>query len=336
MTAAAANPDVGNFSRRTILTGAGWTRNWGGRLAAELWQDLIGHRAVQRNPRLRELLLEECSFEAALGKAQAEPFTPADRQVFEQALLEAFIAMDREVARPDHDPWINMYKVQDLLFRFWGQHGEGVDAGYMFTLNQDLWPERHLYNEHVSGATGASLPGLQRRPNQRLFTTNIGPYGDAFVMQPITDPAAHGHLRGSFNVIKLHGSFNWRTTDGRNAVVVGTGKGGQIAAFPLLSWYREIFKRVLSAGSVRLMIVGYGFGDDHVNATIADAVEHHSLKVFIWDTGPNLRDRVLAAPHGASIWKGLLSTATRSMIEVFPSNQADTEEYRRIRQTLFG
>jgi hypothetical protein len=34
--------DIGNFSKRTILTGAGWTRNWGGRLAAELWQDLIG------------------------------------------------------------------------------------------------------------------------------------------------------------------------------------------------------------------------------------------------------------------------------------------------------
>jgi hypothetical protein len=46
------------------------------------------------------------------------------------------------------------------------------------------------------------------------------------------------------------------------------------------------------------MIVGYGFGDEHVNAVIADAVEYHDLKVFIWDTGPNLMDRVRAAPHG--------------------------------------
>jgi hypothetical protein len=42
MTAGTENLDIGNFSKRTILTGAGWTRNWGGRLAAELWQDLIG------------------------------------------------------------------------------------------------------------------------------------------------------------------------------------------------------------------------------------------------------------------------------------------------------
>jgi hypothetical protein len=336
MTAAAPNVDIGNFSRQTILTGAGWTRNWGGRLAAELWQDLMGHRAIQSNSRLRELLLEECSFEAALGKVQAEPFTPADRQVLEQAVLDAFVAIDREIARPDHDPWINIYKVQDLLFRFWGERGQGVDAGYMFTLNQDLWPERRLYNEQVYGAPSASLPGLQRRPNQPLFRTDIGPYSDAFVMQPVTDPAGQGHLRGSFNVIKLHGSFNWRTTDGRNALVVGTGKGGQIAASQLLSWYWEIFQQVLSAANVRLMIVGYGFGDDHVNATIADAVEHHGLKVFIWDTGPDLKNRIVAAQHGASIWKGLLSTATRPMMEVFPSNQAETEEYRRIRKTLFG
>jgi len=328
-------PYIGDFSRRTILTGAGWTRNWGGRLAEELWQDLMGHRAVQNNDRLRELLLGERSFETALGKVQGEPFTPEDSQAFEQALIEAFIAMDREIARPDHHPWINIYKVQDLLFRFWGQRGQRIDAGYMFTLNQDLWPERKLYNEHVSGAADASLPGLQRRPNQRLFTTDIGKYSEEFVMQPAADPALW-RLRGSFNVIKLHGSFNWRTADGRNELVVGTGKSGQIAASTMLSWYQEIFRRVLSAGGVRLMIVGYGFGDEHVNEVIADAVDYHDLKVFIWDTGPNLRDRVRAAPHGTSIWKGLLSTATRPLIEVFPSNQAETEEYRRIRETFFN
>jgi hypothetical protein len=111
MTAAPVNLDIGNFSKRTILTGAGWTRNWGGRLATELWQDLIGHRAIRDNARLRDLLLSEPSFEIALGRVHAEPFTSSDREMFEKALLDAFIAMDREVARHDHDPWINIYKV---------------------------------------------------------------------------------------------------------------------------------------------------------------------------------------------------------------------------------
>jgi hypothetical protein len=285
---------------------------------------------------MRELLLEESSFEVALAKVQTEPFTRVDSQEFEQALLDAFVAMDREIARVNRDHGVNIYKVQDLLFGFWGQRGQNVDAGYMFTLNQDLWPERHIYNDLVYGAASPSLPGLQRRPNQPLFTTDIGPYGEAFVMQPVANPAAQAHLRRCFNVIKLHGSFNWRTTGGRNELVIGTDKGDRIAASPLLSWYWEIFKRVLSAGSVRILVVGYGFGDNHVNAAIADAIEHHGLTLFIWDTGANLKDRVLASPHGPSIWKGLLSTATRPMSEVFPSNQAETGEYRRIRDTLFG
>ncbi len=335
MTATTGNLDIGDFSKRTILTGAGWTRNWGGRLAAELWEDLIGHRAIQDNARLRDLLLAELSFETALGLVQAEPFTPADRQTFEGALLDAFIAMDREVAQIP-DPWINIYKVQELLFRFCGRRAQGVNAGYMFTLNQDLWPERYLYNEHVSGALGPALPALRWRPNQRLFTTDIGPYSREFIMEAMAEPAAQGQLHGHFNVIKLHGSFNWRTADARSTLVVGTEKSGQIAASPLLTWYFDIFRKVLSAGEVRLMVMGYGFGDEHVNAAIADAINHHGLKLFIWDTVSNLRERILAAPCGASLWKGLLSTATRQMIEVFPSNQAETQEYRRIQETFFG
>jgi hypothetical protein len=153
-------------------------------------------------------------------------------------------------------------------------------------------------------------------------------------MEPMQDPL-NQHLRGNLNIIKLHGSFNWRTGP-QDTMVVGTGKISQIAASPLLAWYLDIFKGVLSAGDVRLLVVGYGFGDEHVNAAIADGIEHHGLKLFIWDTGSNLRNRILASPHGDSIWKGLLSTATRQLIEVFPSDQAETEEYRRIRQTCFG
>ncbi len=326
---------IGNFSNQVLLTGAGWSRNWGGRLASEIWQAIMGRPVVKSNSRLRDLLLDEPSFELALAKTHAPPFTTGDRQDFERALLEVFISMDREIGRPDHDPWINIYKVQELLFRFWGHRNQSINTGYLFTLNQDLFFERNLYNEHLYGAPAPSLPGLQRRPNQPWFTANIGPYSDDFIMQPTAD-AAQWRLRGQMNVVKLHGSFNWRTSDGRSVMVVGTAKTTQIASLPLLEWYADVFKKVLTVGRVRLMIAGYGFGDSHINAVIAKAIENNGLKVFIWDTGPNLKDRVLAASHGATIWSGLLSTATRVISEVFPSNQAETEEYGRIKQTFFA
>lgn len=83
------------------------------------------------------------------------------------------------------------------------------------------------------------------------------------------------------------------------------------------------------------MIVGYSFADDHVNAIIAEAVAKHGLRLFIWDTAPNLKARILAAPQGAAIWSSLISTASRPLIEVFPSNQVKTEEYRRICEAFF-
>jgi hypothetical protein len=335
MSGAATNIDVGDFSRRALLTGAGWSRNWGGKLATEVWQDLIGNRSVRSNSRLRELLLREPSFEQALGQALRDPFTDVDRQTLQQALHDVFVAMDREISRRDHDSWINIYKVQELVYGFWRGNALRVDTGFIFTLNQDLWPERHLFNELTHGAPRPTLPGLSGRQNQQFFTSVMDIGSRDLTMEPVNTPSATP-LRGSFNLVKLHGSFNWRTAGAEHMMVVGTEKTAQIAARPLLSWYSEIFKSVLAAGGVRLMVVGYGFGDEHINAAIADGVEHHDLKIFIWDTGPNLWERVLAAPHGNSIWKGLLSTATHQMIEVFPSNQAQTQECQRIRDTFFG
>jgi hypothetical protein len=179
------------------------------------------------------------------------------------------------------------------------------------------------------------LPGIRVTPGASIFNSLTGAYSEQFIMRPFTDIAAQPSLRGQTNVIKLHGSFNWRTPDARSLMVVGTEKTRQIANLPLLAWYSDVLKAVLFSGNVRLMIVGYGFGDEHINATIAEAVSSYGLKVFIWGKGSNLKDRILAAPHGPAIWKGLLSTATQPMKEVFPSNQEVTEEYRRIRRVFF-
>jgi SIR2-like domain len=319
------------------LTGAGWSRNWGGQVASEIWSSLIGHPRIRTNAAARDLLLNEPAFEVALGHTHAPPFKQSDREDLEQAILDVFIAMDREIARPDHDPRINIYNVQELLFRFFGRGSDGNSAGYLFTLNQDLFLERHLYNEHVAGAPSGALPGLVPRAGQRWFKTNLGGYeATTYAMEPVAEPAVQARLQNQMNVIKLHGSFNWRSGDRAKVMVVGTGKAKAIASMPLLSWYADIFREVISAGDVRLMIVGYGFADEHINAAIADAVEQCGLSTFIWNTTYDLKGVVLASPHGARIWKGLISTATRPLIEVFPSNQAETEEYRRICSTFFS
>ena len=242
--------------------------------------------------------------------------------------------MDRAMTPDDFlsIPFTN--RVQELLFRFAGRRDQGVDTGYLFTLNQDLFFERYLFNDHVYNAPAPSLPGIRITPGVSIFNSLTGPYSEQFIMCPITDTAVQSNLRGQTNVIKLHGSFNWRTPDARSLMVVGTEKTRQIAGVPLLAWYSDVLKAVLFSGDVRLMIVGYGFGDEYINATIAEAIESYGLKVFIWGRGSNLKDRILAAPHGSAIWKGLLSTVTQPMREVFPPSQEISEEYQRIRRVF--
>jgi len=117
--------------------------------------------------------------------------------------------------------------------------------------------------------------------------------------------------------------------------VVGTEKSKQIDDVPLLTWYWEIFKRVLTAGNMRLMILGYGFGDEHINATVADAAKNHGLQVFVWG-GSSIKERVLAATHGKEIWDRVIGIATQPMIDVFPSSQDETGEFWRIWRSFFG
>lgn len=47
-------PDT--FDKRVVLTGAGFSRNWGGYLATEMWGVIMGHPAVESRDRLRSLL----------------------------------------------------------------------------------------------------------------------------------------------------------------------------------------------------------------------------------------------------------------------------------------
>jgi hypothetical protein len=47
--------DIGNFSKCVLLTGAGWSRNWGARLAAGVWELLMDDADIAANDRLRAL-----------------------------------------------------------------------------------------------------------------------------------------------------------------------------------------------------------------------------------------------------------------------------------------
>jgi hypothetical protein len=47
--------------------------------------------------------------------------------------------------------------------------------------------------------------------------------------------------------------------------VVGGGKEPYIRSEPILAQYFELFRQYILRPNARLMIIGYGFADEHVN-----------------------------------------------------------------------
>jgi hypothetical protein len=60
----------------------------------------------------------------------------------------------------------------------------------------------------------------------------------------------------------------------------------------LLREYRRLFKEKISAGDVRLVVVGYGFGDPHINKDLLEGIETCGLKLYVVDPkSPSELDR---------------------------------------------
>jgi hypothetical protein len=66
-------------------------------------------------------------------------------------------------------------------------------------------------------------------------------------------------------------------------MIVGGNKAAAITRYPLLQFYYDTFRQMLARGDSRLMVIGYGFGDDHINDCIREAVQKSNLKLFIVD-----------------------------------------------------
>lgn len=143
----------------------------------------------------------------------------------------------------------------------------------IFTTNYDTLLERALEDERVSVFDG--------------FTGSHRPYFEPVSMaQPSAMPGT-----AWTRLWKLHGSVNWAWEEfdakGSRRIVRGAERDDGELIFPSLHKYDESRKqpylsmldhltRILErpAGAV-LVVVGYSFGDDHINEIVFDALEAH-------------------------------------------------------------
>ena len=232
-----------SFWMRVLLVGAGFSGNWGGLLASEVSGRILSHSAVLARPALGQLILHEPSFEDALEKSRGSPFEPADAAAIETAITAVFDEMDADYKNPN--PPVLGATINDFIGRFC-PGAVGIGTGYVFSLNQDLLLER-IYGTIVTRQKLA-IPGITWRDRPPLFPAGAEPIPLATVLDP---SAGEPQLLRNFSHIKLHGSINWRSSDGSSSMVMGRRKLLTIARFPLIDWYHRVFEQVLFSSDVR-------------------------------------------------------------------------------------
>ena len=334
---------IGNFVPYdyVLLTGAGFSYPFGGFLANEFWERLFRRTQVQARPKVRALVLGERSFENALAQVRTDPtFDKEDVSALESAVMEVFASMDADIAQTDfwRDQPANVYGFQEFLQRFQCPTQGSSNAGFIFTLNQDLAVERHWYNFNhwghhpaLPGIVGSLAMGSQGRS---WFSTHVGPL----------DPSLEVAIPDEFNLeldrrtnyVKLHGSLNWRTASGERALVIGSEKTQQIERLPILSTYNELFERVLMTPNRRLTVTGYSFQDEHINTSLNMAARDAGLVVHIWDPFVHdLMQRIQTRPECVDLAYRVEGFWSGRLHEVFPGNQAKTSEWREMQEKFF-
>jgi SIR2-like protein len=184
------------------------------------------------------------------------------------ALIGMFNAMHKAFARQrlEQDAH-NALRVKSFLSCF--------DA--IFTVNQDTLLEGHyLGNVRWSEKwPGSYLPYMERmNPAPQTY-----PYPLDEPMTPAKNFTASPDLQPYY---KLHGSYNWFSGSER-LLVIGGNKVGNINAFAVLAEYYREFAECLAKPNTRLMVIGYSFGDDHINEAIGKAADARQLRIFIID-----------------------------------------------------
>jgi hypothetical protein len=261
-----------------LLTGAGFSQNWGGLLAADFFGRLLGDDSLDSVT--RGLLFdhrEQGGFEHVMALLQAEykrdnTSEAEDRlRNFTAAVMGLFNNMNNNYLHTTFEFQNEVrYMVRSFLERF----------DVLFTLNQDALLEAHYFQGFIGGRWDSwDLPGTK-------------PFGTpSFIQGSVYDKIAKRtsdldslrmHPRRQ-PYIKLHGSANW-IVDGQSGplLILGGAKTAAIEGYPLLVRYQQIFREYLTHPNTRLMIIGYGFNDEHINEAIITGARSE-LKIFIVD-----------------------------------------------------
>lgn len=257
-----------------------------------------------------------------------------EKEILAGAVSAAYERIDevvREWIYTNDAPYpVNEYGIRDLIQRFSGNQS---NPGFIFTLNQDLFIERKYRGEARPKISGVPSNSKWFSPNstQPLTATDIYQLPTKNMLEEDT------LFTGSnFYYVKLHGSQNWVGSDGNHRMVIGRDKDNQINREPLLKAYLSKFDQVLCRGECSLLVIGYGFGDEHINHVIANAIREHNLSLYVLSPTPiaTFSESMISGEKN-TIYNALHGYYCCDLLSMFPADQSETSGKRTLYKQIF-
>lgn len=320
-----------------LLTGAGFTHNFGAPLADQLSSIIFNNQQVQTYENVRKAFIEDLDFESVYQEIMEGVYSRDEKEAMKLAITHAYNYIDDIIVNWSGNPGsaypVNINKVQKLINAFCGTNNE---PGVLFTLNQDLFLEHKYYNFELP-----HLPGIS--PQEWWFKSNHPSlYRDwqQYLILPSKETIEQyriSKITGKLLYIKLHGSCNWMDAHGQK-MVIGGRKIESIEQESLLAWYLDIFQKVFTQANRKLLVIGYSFGDDHINKVLSNAVINYGLKVYIISPSSQREfgNQILQKNWGKEIWEeGLKGYYPYRLSELFPSDQSESTGWHSIQEQFF-
>lgn len=352
------------ISKLTILTGAGFTRNFGGFLAEEMWAKIFNQPEISGDKDLRVEFIKErdLNFERVYTNVMSKESEDCaeKKRKFTDAMMNTYSSLDRAIrsVMQGGRKKCNVPEIFQALFELLDSN-DGMRSIW-FTLNQDLFLEKwwgaHSL-ESTFGNGGLIMPCATRFQDSLYMTNgNISPETDILrehfvqlnsdvTLEKVKRVLKNDHPPKAPGYIKLHGSFGWWTSKNVGCMAVGEDKDVFIQNESLLDSYSKLFREHVLQSGIKLLIIGYGFGDEHINDILLEGAKIETLKMYIinpespklWKNKiANLQKRGAATEkYYLPIWNGIYGYFQNSLGDIF-DNHKDNENFKELKRIFLS
>lgn len=280
-----------------VLAGSGCSFAAGGPSMGDLWDEAVGdtpNPAVQRVAKTVGHPLSDTNIEAFLSRIEALLYVRKDNRA------EKLLKQCKEIILRRCSGFLDIGKLEahtTFLHRL-SRRRLRDRRMKLFTTNYDLCFERAAGRLGAVALDGFSF-GAPRRYDSRFYGYDIVRRG-----QSIDD--RESYLEGVFLLFKLHGSVNWARLETGEIVEKATPTAEEACLiYPAAGKYQSSYRQphlesmaqflgALREPNTCVVIVGFGFNDDHLSEPIlAAAGSNPHLRLIVVD--PKASEKVNAS-----------------------------------------